>query len=127
MKQILSFSIRAIFERKARHKVLSRLGVLKECKARKPTMKIAVAGCVAQADGQRLLKAAPQIDLLFGPGKIETLPALLEKQDSRPGPTVALGFEKASSGEISVSSVRCAGESRSGTSSPSETKFIWKK
>jgi tRNA-2-methylthio-N6-dimethylallyladenosine synthase len=58
---------------KARHKVLSRLGVLKELKAQKPGMTIAVSGCVAQAEGQKLLKAAPQIDVLFGPGKINEL------------------------------------------------------
>ena len=87
---------------KARHKVLSRLGVLKEFKARKPTMKIAVAGCVAQADGRRLLKAAPQIDLLFGPGKIDTLPALLDEEQNTRGPAVALGFDKMPSDQATI-------------------------
>ena len=34
---------------KAKHKVLSRLGVLRDLKEQRPGMTIAVAGCVAQA------------------------------------------------------------------------------
>ena len=58
---------------KAKHKVLSRLGVLRDLKEKRPGVQIAVAGCVAQAEGAKLLKAAPQIDILLGPGKIEEL------------------------------------------------------
>lgn len=77
---------------KATHKVLSRLGVLKELKDKNPGLKIAVAGCVAQAEGQKLLKAAPHIDILFGPGRIQELPDLLKAKDRKDA--VALGFPK---------------------------------
>ncbi len=66
---------------KARHKVVSRLGELRELKKENPKLKIAVAGCVAQAEAKKLSKDAPYIDLIFGPDQIETLPALLEKSD----------------------------------------------
>lgn len=79
---------------KARHKVLSRLGVLKEIKAKRPGMTIAVAGCVAQAEGARLLKEAPQIDVLFGPGKIDELPRLLEERAKSGKSAMAVGFAK---------------------------------
>ncbi len=79
---------------KARHKVLSRLGVLKELKSQKPGMKIAVSGCVAQAEGQKLLKAAPQIDILFGPGKIDELPNLLDEQKTTGKAALAVGFKR---------------------------------
>jgi tRNA-2-methylthio-N6-dimethylallyladenosine synthase len=79
---------------KARHKVLSRLGVLKELKAQKPGMTIAVSGCVAQAEGQKLLKAAPQIDVLFGPGKINELPSLLEERSRTGKAALAIGFKR---------------------------------
>ena len=44
---------------KATHKVLSRLGRLREIsKEQNPSMKIAVAGCVAQAEGKKLMDQA---------------------------------------------------------------------
>jgi len=79
---------------KARHKVLSRLGVLKQIKDRSQDVMIAVAGCVAQAEGSRLMKEAPMIDLLFGPGKIEELPHLLDEYARTKKPLMALGFKK---------------------------------
>jgi tRNA-2-methylthio-N6-dimethylallyladenosine synthase len=78
---------------KATHKVLSRLGVLRDIKLKKPGMKIAVAGCVAQAEGKRLIKSAPQIDVLLGPGKITELPDLLNENASTGKTAVAIGFK----------------------------------
>jgi tRNA-2-methylthio-N6-dimethylallyladenosine synthase len=79
---------------KARHKVVSRLGRLKEIKDRKPNMKIAVAGCVAQAEGRKLLQEAPQIDVLLGPGKIPELRTLLRENEISQTVTLAVGFDK---------------------------------
>lgn len=79
---------------KARHKVVSRLGILRDLKEKRPGMTIAVAGCVAQAEGARLLKEAPMIDILLGPGKIEDLPRLLKEHAASGKPTMALGFKK---------------------------------
>lgn len=79
---------------KARHKVVSRLGVLRKLKEQKPGMRIAVAGCVAQAEGSRLLKEAPEIDVLFGPGKIEELPRLLEEREATGKSAMAVGFKR---------------------------------
>ncbi len=79
---------------KARHKVLSRLGVLKELKTLNPGMTIAVSGCVAQAEGQKLLKAAPQIDVLCGPGKIDELPRLLDEREKTGKAALAIGFKR---------------------------------
>ena len=79
---------------KAKQKVLSRLGVLKQIKAAKPGMQIAVAGCVAQAEGSRLLKEAPQIDVLVGPGKLDDLPSLLQKSADSGKSAMAVGFRR---------------------------------
>ncbi|MEI6833823.1 MAG: tRNA (N6-isopentenyl adenosine(37)-C2)-methylthiotransferase MiaB [bacterium] len=79
---------------KARHKVLSRLGVLDELKQKNPELKIAVTGCVAQADGKKLLELAPQIDVLLGPGKIEELPNLLSESTRLGTQTMATGFDR---------------------------------
>lgn len=79
---------------KARHKVVSRLGVLRDLKEKKPGMTIAVAGCVAQAEGARLIKEAPVIDVLLGPGKIDELPRLLDEHAASGKTTLAIGFKK---------------------------------
>ena len=79
---------------KARHKVLSRLGELRVLKEKYPRMRIAVAGCVAQAEGKKLIEAAPQIDILFGPGKIDELPRLLKENAADRKSAIAVGFRK---------------------------------
>jgi tRNA-2-methylthio-N6-dimethylallyladenosine synthase len=79
---------------KARHKVLSRLGVLDQLKESKPGLKIAVTGCVAQADGRKLIELAPQIDVLLGPGKISELPRLLIENELSGKSELATGFDR---------------------------------
>lgn len=79
---------------KAKHKVLSRLGRLKELKEKNKNLKVAVAGCVAQAEGKKLLEQSKTIDVLIGPGKIHELPNLLEQQGQVGGQTIATGFAK---------------------------------
>ena len=79
---------------KARHKVVSRLGELRAIKAERPGLKIAVAGCVAQAEGERLMKEAPVIDLLLGPGRIKDLPRLLNDHAASGLKQVARGFDR---------------------------------
>lgn len=87
---------------KARHKVISRLGVLKELKKDKQDLKIAVTGCVAQAEGKKLLKQAPTIDLLLGPGKLEELPKLLEANEQTGSQQLAVGFNKPDYSKLNV-------------------------
>lgn len=79
---------------KARHKVLSRLGVLDQLKSKNPGLKIAVTGCVAQADGKKLVELAPQIDVLIGPGKIDELPKLLREREQSGEAAIATGFDR---------------------------------
>lgn len=79
---------------KAKQKVLSRLGVLRGMKEDRPGMRIAVAGCVAQAEGVKLLAAAPQIDVLLGPGKLAALPQLLLDREVSHKSALAVGFAK---------------------------------
>ena len=62
---------------KAEHKLMSLLGRLRPLKAARPHLVIVVAGCVAQQEGDRLLRKAPMVDLVIGPDNIPELPALL--------------------------------------------------
>jgi len=70
-------SIRA----KAEQKVLSLLGYLRKQKSAKPTMRLIVAGCVAQQEGERLLEKMPHVDLIVGTQHIYHLPRHLENAE----------------------------------------------
>lgn len=50
----------------AEEKVYSRLGVLKKVKEERPSLIIAVMGCMAQKEGERILKRSPHVDLVCG-------------------------------------------------------------
>jgi tRNA-2-methylthio-N6-dimethylallyladenosine synthase len=68
---------------KAAEKVYSELGrmrVLKEATAATGReVKIAVAGCVAQAEGEEIVRRAPTVDLVVGPQSYHRLPAMLQR------------------------------------------------
>ncbi len=68
---------------KARQKAASFLGRLAVRKRKNPDMIIAVAGCVAQEEGRRLLSQFAHVDLVFGTRAISRLPELLETVRSK--------------------------------------------
>lgn len=61
---------------KAAEKVYSELGRYKGLKAEKPDLKIGVAGCVAQAEGEEIMRRQPLVDLVVGPQSYHRLPDL---------------------------------------------------
>ncbi len=61
---------------KAAEKVYSELGRFKGLKAARPDLKIAVAGCVAQAEGEEIMRRQPLVDLVVGPQSYHRLPEL---------------------------------------------------
>jgi len=61
---------------KAAEKVYSELGRLRPLKEAKPDLKIGVAGCVAQAEGEEIMRRAPLVDLVVGPQSYHRLPAM---------------------------------------------------
>ncbi len=63
---------------KAAEKVYTELGRLKKLKQDKDLI-IGVAGCVAQAEGQEMVRRAPSVDLVFGPQTYHRLPELLRQ------------------------------------------------
>ncbi len=60
-------------------KAYSQLGVWGKRKKDKPELKIAICGCVAQQDKDKIRKRAPYVDLIFGTHNIYELPALIKK------------------------------------------------
>ena len=69
----------------ATEKVYSELGRLREMKdaaaqeGRKVT--VAVAGCVAQAEGKEIIRRAPTVDLVVGPQSYHHLPEMLARAE----------------------------------------------
>src|ERR1700730_17832021 len=61
---------------KSEHKVYSRLGALRELKARHG-VKIGVCGCVAQQEGEAIRARAPWVDFVMGPGNVGHLDEVL--------------------------------------------------
>ncbi len=61
---------------KAAEKVYSELGRFKGLTAAKPNLKIGVAGCVAQAEGEEIVRRQPMVDLVVGPQSYHRLPEL---------------------------------------------------
>ena len=68
---------------KAAEKVYSELGRLAPLKARRASegghMMLAVAGCVAQAEGAEILARAPQVDIVLGPQTYHRLPEMVAR------------------------------------------------
>ncbi len=67
---------------KAAEKVYSELGRFKGLKAEKPGLRIGVAGCVAQAEGEEIIRRQPLVDLVVGPQAYHRLPAMLARLDA---------------------------------------------
>src|SRR6201998_4605934 len=83
---------------KAAEKVFSELGRLRIQKARRQSqgagMIIAVAGCVAQAEGAEIMRRAPYVDIVLGPQTYHRLPEMIARaersQDKKQGPGIGV-------------------------------------
>jgi len=67
---------------KAEQKVYSALGSWKEFKDYRDGVIIGVGGCVAQQEGENLLKRVPHLDLVFGTHNIHKLPEMIEQVEN---------------------------------------------
>ena len=63
---------------KAAEKVYSELGQFKPLRAANPDLKIGVAGCVAQAEGEEIITRQPMVDLIVGPQTYHRLPQMMK-------------------------------------------------
>jgi tRNA-2-methylthio-N6-dimethylallyladenosine synthase len=81
---------------KAAEKVYSELGRIRRVKEKRlrrgATMTVAVAGCVAQAEGEEIVRRAPAVDLVFGPQSYHRLPDLLAQVRVSNGSVVEMEF-----------------------------------
>lgn len=63
----------------AEQKVYSYLGRQAKRKHQEPDLTLVVAGCVAQQEGEQLLRRVPELDLVMGPQHANRLDSLLEQ------------------------------------------------
>ncbi len=78
---------------KAEQKLLSELGRLSKLKDVRPDVLIVVAGCVAQQEGDKLVRAGRGVDLVIGPDNIAELPRLLEQLGAGAPPLARTVFD----------------------------------
>ena len=65
----------------AEQKVYSYLGKQAKRKHKLPELKLIIAGCLAQQEGESLLRKVPELDLVMGPQHVNNLGNLLERVD----------------------------------------------
>jgi len=81
---------------KASEKLYSDLGRLRDMKAERANgdrVLIAVAGCVAQAEGDEIIRRAPDVDLVIGPQAYHRLPELISQRSKGEKAAFAPEFE----------------------------------
>ncbi|MCZ4297285.1 tRNA (N6-isopentenyl adenosine(37)-C2)-methylthiotransferase MiaB [Henriciella marina] len=79
---------------KATEKVYSELGQIKKMKeASGGKMTIAVAGCVAQAEGAEIMRRQPAVDLVLGPQAYHKLPEMVARASRAAGDRLETEFE----------------------------------
>jgi tRNA-2-methylthio-N6-dimethylallyladenosine synthase len=77
---------------KAEHRLATDLGALRAWRSAAPGRVIGVGGCVAQQEGDALLRRFPQLDFVFGTHNVRLVPELAE--------AAAAGARSAETGEI---------------------------
>lgn len=77
---------------KAEQKFYSELGRLAHLKGRDgKDITIAVAGCIAQQEGQKLLSRTPTVDMVIGPSDIARLSSMIDRKRDLGRPVVETG------------------------------------
>ncbi len=66
---------------KAEQKFFSQLGKMKRLKKMNPHLKIAVAGCIAQQEGEAIIQKAPYVDYVLGPQNINLFKKIIANEE----------------------------------------------
>ncbi len=78
---------------KAEQRVFGRLGEIYKFKRRKPHLKVAVVGCMAQRLGDDLIRRVPHVDFVLGTDRLFELPDVLEGREVGSRVMTAFGHE----------------------------------
>ena len=77
---------------KAQEKVFHQLGRWRQLKAKKPSLKIGVGGCVASQEGEAIADRAPYVDVIFGPQTLHRLPEMIDASNRSGSTQVDISF-----------------------------------
>lgn len=77
---------------KAERKVYGHLNRYKSLKVENPRLILGVGGCVAQQEGEKILKKLPFVDLVFGTHNVHRLAELVGEVEARRGHQLATEF-----------------------------------
>lgn len=78
---------------KAEQRVIGRLGELLRIKNKRPDLKIAVVGCMAQRWGGDLVEQIPHVDYVLGTDRVFELPDVIEGREGTMAVMTAFGHE----------------------------------
>ncbi len=78
---------------KAEQKVYDYLGRVAARKKLRPELRVGVCGCVAQQEGEEILRRSPAVDFVLGTGRIELLPSIVRRVESEGDRPVEVGFD----------------------------------
>ncbi|MDO8282904.1 MAG: tRNA (N6-isopentenyl adenosine(37)-C2)-methylthiotransferase MiaB [Thermodesulfovibrionia bacterium] len=79
---VIVFNTCSIRQR-AEQKFFSELGRLKDAKKHNAKLRIAVAGCIARQEGEKIIKRFPYVDYVFGPDNIDRLQSWINTGEGR--------------------------------------------
>jgi len=77
----------------AEDRVWSRLGALRRRKRRDPSLLVAVMGCMAQREGEELLRRAPAVDVVVGTRRYQDLARLVSEAEESGRRIVSVGID----------------------------------
>jgi tRNA-2-methylthio-N6-dimethylallyladenosine synthase len=77
---------------KPEQKLYSYLGKMRELKQQNPKMLIGVGGCVAQQEGEKIVKRSRAVDFVFGTHNLSLVPSLIDKRTQGAPPQVAVNY-----------------------------------
>ena len=66
----------------AEDKVYGKIGEIKALKRRNPDLILGITGCMAQKEGEKLIKRAPHIDFVLGTNKIHEVVSTIQKLEA---------------------------------------------
>src|SRR5258708_2728911 len=86
----------------AEDKIYSALGRIRRLKERKPELTIGVLGCMAQKDQGKILRRAPHVDVVVGPGQLGRFADLVVRAREQATPQMAVSLPRTSGTKESV-------------------------
>ena len=79
---------------KAQERVFHQIGRWRKIKEKNPDLKIAIGGCVASQEGEKIIKRAPSVDIVFGPQTLHKLPDLYNEKERSDKNQIDISFPK---------------------------------